>query len=82
MITLSCNEITEEICSFTCTSETLHINVLLLLSHYNEIHDPEFVAKCKDDLLVEYDHFVKQLKSQTSEITLDNTKKSQFKAKE
>ncbi|MHA2028229.1 MAG: hypothetical protein ACW99F_01465 [Candidatus Hodarchaeales archaeon] len=69
MITLSCNEITDEICSFTCTSDTARISVLLLLSHYNEIHDPEFVAKCKDDLLVEYDHFMKQLRSQISEIT-------------
>jgi hypothetical protein len=69
MIKLSCNEITEEKCSFICTSETTHIGMLRILSHYNKIHDPEFVAKCQDDLLIEYEQFVKLIKSQISEVT-------------
>ena len=31
------------------------------LIHFNEIHDPTFVPKCNDDLIVEYQKLVKKL---------------------
>ena len=73
MITLSCNEITDEDCTFTCSSESDRACMLLLLSHINVTHDPKFVAKCEEDLIIEYEDFVKQMRFQISNESKENS---------
>jgi len=35
--------------------------IIVFLDHYNVAHDPGFVPRCKDDLVVEYQWIVQKL---------------------
>ena len=55
---LDCNSITGLECKFIALSKNSDNLILTLLTHINEIHDPNFVARCKDDLYVEYSDYL------------------------
>ncbi len=50
-------------CAFCIKSEKEDELLILLLTHINEIHDPNFVGRCEDDLLIEYDQYVAKFQS-------------------
>lgn len=58
---ISCESITTKNCKFQLTGEENNKIISNFLIHYNEIHDPKFVAKCKDDLVIEYQVFLEKL---------------------
>lgn len=52
---LACNEVFHVVVGGS--EET----ILSYLDHYNDVHDPDFVARCKDDLIVEYQWIIQKL---------------------
>ena len=55
---LGCHSITGLECEFIALSKNSDDLKLTLLTHINEIHDPNFVARCQDDLYVEYSDYL------------------------
>lgn len=48
-------------CEFVITGEEFKEIEMKFLIHFNKIHDATFVAKCKDDLIVEYQELIVNL---------------------
>lgn len=58
---LSCNRITHKHCKYEIEVRSISNATREMLNHINNVHDPSFVPRCYDDLLIEYHHYVRQI---------------------
>ncbi len=58
---VSCKSLSSENCDFIITGEERTEIEMKFLIHFNKTHDPAFVAKCKDDLIIEYRELIVKL---------------------
>lgn len=59
---LSCKSLSSKNCDFMITGEENTEIERKFLIHFNKTHDPTFVAKCKDDLIIEYQELIVKLR--------------------
>ena len=61
---IRCLNVSNEPCQkrFIIDSADPDASIVYYLDHYNTTHDPEFVARCKDDLIVEYQWIIQKLR--------------------
>ncbi len=67
-VNLSCSSISQKSCEVKFHEATIDKLIWAVITHFNEIHDPSFVARCKDDMVVEYNRLISKIKEKLSKV--------------